>query len=151
MGLTTPAATVLAIPPTTSGAILSDSRLKGLMELYLSQSYPVKYMMFAGTAIASVGDRPRHKLVIPSFLAIFRSPSNVELIVRRWVSSTAHSVPATSPTRGAAIQYSALLLAKKTSRQHAVTPRFGGGVLKVRGEEAASFETVVRGDSWERG
>jgi hypothetical protein len=35
--------------------------------------------MFPGTVIASVGDNPRHSVVIPSFRAIFLRPSNVEL------------------------------------------------------------------------
>lgn len=80
-----------------------------------------------------VGDNPRHKVVIPSFRAIFRSPSKVELNVRFCVSSTTHSALAsafTSPTFDSAMQYSAVLFAKKTSRQHAVTPRFAGIGLK---------------------
>jgi len=88
--------------------------------------------MLAGTVMTNVGDSPRHKVVIPSFRAIFRSPSKVELNDRLCVSSTAHSAPTDlliSPILGAAMQYSAVLVAKKTSRQHAVTPKFGGRVL----------------------
>lgn len=101
--------------------------------------------MFAGTAMARVGDKPLQSVVNPSFRAIFRMPSNVELNVLLWVSSTAHPTPATSPTLGAAIQNSPLLLAKKTSRQHAVTPRFGGNVLNVWGD-VASLDKLVRGE-----
>jgi len=120
----------------------------GLILLNRNQSYPVKYMIFAGTVMSSVGDKPRHNVLIPSFRAIFLNPSNVELKVLLWVSSTAHSAPATltSPNFGAAKQYSALLVAKNTSRQQAVTPRLGGGVLKVCGEVEANLLIVVRGD-----
>jgi hypothetical protein len=113
-----------------------------------NQSYPVKYMIFPGTVIANVGDSPRHNVVMPSFRAIFLNPSNVELNVFLCVSSTAHSAPTRliSPTFGPAMQYSALLFAKKTSRQQAVTPRFGGRVLNGCGEVEASFWMVVRGD-----
>jgi hypothetical protein len=95
--------------------------------------------------MTSVGDNPRHNVVIPSFRAIFRSPSNVELKVRFCVSSTAHPTPVAfnSPNLGPAMQNSALLFAKKTSRQQAVTPRFGGRLLKDRVEEA-NRETEVR-------
>lgn len=118
----------------------------GLLSLYRNQSYPVKYIIFAGTVITSVGERPLHNVVIPSFRAIFRKPSKVELIVLLSVSSTAHAAVERliSPILGAAKQYSPLL--KKTSRQHAVTPRFGGRELKARGEFAASFAIVVRGE-----
>lgn len=123
-------------------------RLIGLRLLNRSQSYPVKYMIFAGTVITKVGDNPRHKEVTPSLRAIFRSPSNVELYDRFCVSSTAHSAPI-APILGAAMQYSTLFVAKKTSLQHAVTPRFGGSVLKDCGEDAASLEIVESGDGVE--
>jgi len=100
----------------------------------------------AGTPITSVGESPRHRLVNPSFRAILRRPSIVELKVFFCVSSTTHAPPLMSPIFGAAIQISAPFDAKKTSRQHDVTPRFGGSVLKGRGEDAASFEIVVSGD-----
>src|SRR3954453_16003671 len=103
-------------------------------------------MIFPGTVIRSVGESPRHNVVIPSFRAIFLSPSNVELNARFCVSSTAHSVPANSPILGPARQYSPLFVAKKTSRQHAVTPRFGDEVLNVPGEAVARFRVVVRGE-----
>ena len=48
-------------------------------------------MTLAGMAIRSVGLRPRHSDVSPSFRAIFRNPSYVEVNVRRRVSSTAQS------------------------------------------------------------
>jgi len=116
--------------------------------LNLNQSYPVKYMMFPGTVIASVGDNPRHNVVIPSFRAIFLRPSNVELNDLLCVSSTAHSAPpkVISPTFGPAMQYSALLFAKKTSRQQAVTPRFGGRELNGFAEVEESCWMAVRGD-----
>ena len=52
-------------------------RRRGLWDEYRNQSYPAKYITFAGTAIASVGLRPRHSVLGPSFLAIFRRPSSV--------------------------------------------------------------------------
>lgn len=63
----------------------------------------------------------------PSLRAIFRRPSNVELKVRRWTSSTAHSAggggaEVIPSILGAARQNSALPPEKKTSRQHDVIP-----------------------------
>ena len=95
-------------------------------------------MTFPGTAIAKVGLSPRHNVVIPSFLAIFRSPSKVEFIFLFCASSAAHSAAredagfCDKATEGPATQNGALLLTQKTSRQQAVTPRFGGKLEKVR-------------------
>src|SRR5580692_7848426 len=102
-------------------------------------------MILAGTVITRVGDNPRHKVVIPSLRAIFRSPSKVEVNARLCVSSTAHSAPLTTAVPFPnplylvpATQYSAWLFMKNTSRQHAVTPRFGGRVVNACGEELAN-------------
>jgi hypothetical protein len=58
-------------------------------------------MTLAGIAIKRVGLSPRHSVYTPSFLAIFRIPSSVELNVRRWVSSAAQSeMIASSMTAG---------------------------------------------------
>src|SRR3569833_2312573 len=110
-------------------------------------------MMFAGTAMAREGDRPRHDVVKPSLRAIFLSPSSVELKVRCCGCSTAQSVaPAGGtpipPILVPATQYSALLFIKKTSRQHAVTPRLDG--RKVFGAVAASF-CKSAGSLWKSG
>src|SRR6478735_8415640 len=82
--------------------------------------------MFEGTAMTSVGDSPRQRVVTPSLRAIFRRPSKVELKVRRCTSSTAHSAGAGGATipsiLGAARQNSALPPEKKTSRQQDVIP-----------------------------
>ena len=82
-----------------------------------------------------VGESPRHSELTPSLRAIFRSPSNVEVKVLRRVSSTAQSaaelegemtgVLMAAVGEPAAMQ-TEVLLTQKTSRQHAVTPRFGG-------------------------
>lgn len=89
--------------------------------------------------MTSVGDSPRHKVVTPSLREIFLNASKVELNVRLCVSSTAQSSAAAEfaflivPISGPATQYSMLLPIKKTSRQHAVTPRFGGGDANAPG------------------
>lgn len=64
-------------------------------------------------------------------------PSSVELKVRRWVSSAAQSeMIASSMTvaddegEGAATQNWDWFCTQKTSRQQAVTPRFGGNWTK---------------------
>lgn len=103
--------------------------------------------MFDGTVMSRVGESPLHRVVIPSFLAIFRSPSKVELNVFFCVSSTAHSAPPIVPDLGAAMHSSPpLLVAKKTSLQHAVIPRFGGNELKGGREDVASSRMALRGD-----
>ncbi len=48
-------------------------------------------MTFAGMAMTSVGERPRHRDVRPSLRAILRRPSRVEVKFLRRVSSTAQS------------------------------------------------------------
>ena len=104
-----------------------------------------------------MGERPRQREPSPSFRAIFRKPSKVELNVLWRVSSTAQS------TRGrdaeedgcekavmvgtafsAAMQKDEVLLTQKTSRQQAVTPRFGGKFAKVD-DEGIMRETLVAG------
>lgn len=90
-----------------------------------------------------VGLRPRHRELRPSLRAILRRPSSVEVNVLRLVSSTAQSA-AEGPALlgaaalmllrlGSAMQKRALLLTQNTSRQQAVTPRFGGRLLNVGG------------------
>jgi hypothetical protein len=145
IGDTTIPAVIRAIDPATRGAYVSFvRRLMGLMCEYLSQSYPVKYMTLPGTAIANVGVNPRHNVVGPSFRAIFLMPSNVELNVLRCVSSTAQSaaIPSLAVPLPAK-QKSPLFPTKKTSLQHAVTPRFGGSSLK-------SFKFAVYAGNFER-
>lgn len=114
-------------------------------------------MTLAGTAITRVGLRPRHNELRPSCLAILRSPSRVEVKVLRCVSSTAHSVTeaedsdATLEEEGVATQNWALLLTQKTSRQHAVTPRLVGRLLKEAGAEALAKATGdILGWDWRR-
>lgn len=90
-----------------------------------------------------VGLRPRHNDLGPSLRAIFRRPSSVEVNVLRLVSSTAHSVADDAALLGAAapmalrlgpaMQKRALLFTQNTSRQQAVTPRFGGRLLNEVG------------------
>lgn len=104
-------------------------------------------MTFAGIAITKVGERPRQRELSPSFRAIFRNPSNVELNVLWRVPSTAQSAigidaaedgcekAAVAGTEfSATMQTEEVLLTQKTSRQHAVTPRFGGKFSKVEYE-----------------
>lgn len=86
-------------------------------------------MTFAGTAITRVGLNPRHKDNAPSFRAILRSPSIVEVNVRFWVSSTAHSAADAVPLFPAKQNW-ALSPNQNTSRQQAVTPSSGGNRLK---------------------
>ena len=96
-------------------------------------------MTLAGMAISSVGLRPRHNDVSPSFLAILRRPSYVEVNVRRRVSSTAQSATEDvvvwerelRVAVGEATQYPEELFTQKTSRQQEVTPRFGGRLEKL--------------------
>ena len=81
----------------------------------------------------------------PSLRAILRRPSSVELKFRCLVSSTAQEmalgVIAPEPIRGpAATMHPSELLAKKTSRQQAVTPRFEGLKAAFGICEPASFE-----------
>ena len=104
-------------------------------------------MTFPGTAIISVGERPRHSVVIPSFRAILRKPSTVELIVRFSTSATAQfsaaarslreddagPVAADAVREASATQYGALLFTQKTSLQQDVTPSSGGRFAKERG------------------
>lgn len=102
--------------------------------------------------MSNVGLRPRHSELTPSFLAILRNPSRVELNVLRCVSSTAHSDAAVAAEAASILvpvelimQNWALLLTQKTSRQQAVTPRFGGRLLNEVGvEEAAKERTAER-------
>lgn len=94
--------------------------------------------------MTSVGERPRQREGSPSFRAILRRPSSVEVKFFRRVSSTAHSAEevvvvwenalmAGEDDAGVARQYSALLLTQNTSLQQAVTPRFGGTFVNGRG------------------
>jgi hypothetical protein len=156
IGLTTSAAITRAEDPAISGVYLSEmwSGESGENRTEVrSQSYPAKYMTLPGTAMSRVGESPRHNVVTPSFRAIFRIPSSVELIVRRSVSATTHvsacicdvwdedaigSVE-TGPdadaveSEASATQYGVLLLTQKTFLQHAVTPRSGGRFVNDRG------------------
>ena len=92
-------------------------------------------------AITRVGESPLQRDVRPSLRAILRRPSRVEVKFLRRVSSTAQSAAEAMDEEGdgeddgakvlraeggATIQYGEALLTQKTSRQHAVTPRFGG-------------------------
>ena len=96
-------------------------------------------MTLAGIAMTSVGESPRQRDEGPSFRAIFRSPSRVELKDLRWVSSTTQSATwmvsdgmdglrvakvaeEERLTGFAAMQKGEVLLTQKTSRQQAVTP-----------------------------
>ena len=88
-----------------------------------------------------VGERPLHRDVIPSCRAIFCNPSRVELNVLRRASSTAQSaVDASEELNMAeglvAMQKDEALFTQKTSRQQAVTPRFGGRFEKEKGGDA---------------
>lgn len=79
--------------------------------------------------MASVGLSPRHNVSGPSFLAILRMPSSVELNVFEFASSTAQATPSLFTMvelGGPATQYAALLLTQKTSLQHDDIPRLGG-------------------------
>lgn len=107
-------------------------------------------MTFAGIDMRSVGESPRHNDVAPSFLAIFCSPSSVDVNVFWRDASTAQSAAASmldddgrarfnavnveldeEAALGAAIQNCELLFTQKTSRQHAVTPRFCGRLANL--------------------
>ena len=107
-------------------------------------------MTLAGIAMTRVGDRPRQRDVGPSFRAIFRKPSSVEVKVFRLVSSTAQSVAGVTDVEvreglrvarvaeedslgAAAMQKGEVLFTQKTSRQQAVTPRFFGRLVKDEG------------------
>lgn len=94
-------------------------------------------MTFAGIAMRSVGDKPRQRDGKPSFRAILRRPSSVEVNVLRRVSSTAQSaaeVPGAFVREGeVAMQYGEALFTQKTSRQHEVTPMFGGRFVNEGG------------------
>ena len=89
-------------------------------------------------AMTRVGDRPRQRDVGPSFRAILRRPSKVEVNVFLRVSSTAQSedraglrVAMVADEEGlAAMQKGEVLLTQKTSRQQAVTPMFLGRLAK---------------------
>lgn len=104
-----------------------------------------------------VGLRPRHRDLGPSFRAIFRSPSRVDVNVLRLVSSTAQSAANEAVLLGAAalmalrlglaMQKRALLLTQNTSRQQAVTPRLGGRLLNAVG----FAEGIVAGRKEEAG
>ena len=98
-------------------------------------------MTLAGTAITSVGDRPRHRLVRPSYRAIFTIPSQVPVNCLREDCSIGHASGSADSGEGeaekdefgedAATQSSALLLIQNTSRQHAVTPSSGDSLASV--------------------
>lgn len=110
--------------------------------------------------MTGVGERPRHRAAGPSLLATLRRPSRVEVNVLLRVSSTAQSAAAVfegdtraelrlvdveaDPEPGvaklgvAAIQKGEVLFTQKTSRQQAVTPRFGGRFAKLA-REAEGF------------
>lgn len=89
-------------------------------------------------AMTRVGDRPRQRDVGPSFRAILRRPSKVEVKVFLRLSSTAQSeamaglrVAIVADEEGlAAMQKGEVLLTQKTSRQQAVTPMFLGRLAK---------------------
>lgn len=112
-------------------------------------------MTFAGMAMTRVGERPRQREPSPSFRAIFRNPSNVELNVFWRVSSIAQSAMGKEAEEedpcgkaailgtefSAAMQKEEVLLTQKTSRQHAVTPRFGGSFPK--GEEDGKIRDIL--------
>lgn len=108
-------------------------------------------MTFAGIDMARVGESPRQSDVGPSFRAILRRPSRVELKVLRRVSSTAQSAAwaGSEEMEGlrvvtvaeeerlpgfVAMQNGEVLLTQKTSRQQAVTPRFRGRLEKDEDE-----------------
>ena len=78
--------------------------------------------------MTNVGDKPLHSVRGPSFCAIFRSPSQVLLMVLRSTSSTAQTRSAglIGAMVGPATHSGALLFIQKTSLQHAEIPRFGG-------------------------
>ena len=109
-----------------------------------------------------VGLRPRHRDRGPSLRAILRRPSRVEVNVLRLVSSTAHSADDEAALLGAAapmavrlgpaMQKRALLLTQNTSRQQAVTPRFGGRLLNVvvLGEGVVVGRKEEGGCDWRR-
>ena len=110
-------------------------------------------MTFAGTAMTIVGLSPRHKVVRPSLRAILRRPSSVVVNVLRCDSSIAHSELAVAalligPALAPATQNDALLLTQKTSRQHAVTPRFGGRLLNDGREEFEKVCSPAEGDGF---
>jgi hypothetical protein len=87
-------------------------------------------MMLAGIVMTKVGERPLQSVVMPSFRAILRKPSKVELYVFFCTSCTAQSAPEATEAAGStklsplgtAMHSSAELPWKKTSRQQAVTP-----------------------------
>jgi hypothetical protein len=94
-------------------------------------------MTLAGTAITKVGLRPLHSVLGPSFLAIFRIPSNVLVKVLLCASSAAHAEAEVIPVLDMTVmlgvpatQYGALLLTQKTSRQQEDMPRLGGKFVK---------------------
>lgn len=81
--------------------------------------------------MSRVGLNPLQSVVNPSFLAILRKPSRVELNVRRCVSSATHSdisisFTATEAVGSEATQNWLLLGTQKTSRQQAVMPVLEG-------------------------
>lgn len=92
-----------------------------------------------------VGDSPRHRDQSPSWRAIFRRPSKVEVNVFRRVSSTAQSTAGVEVDEdddvseliadveaSVTMQTEVVLLTQNTSRQHADTPRFGGRLENVK-------------------
>ena len=127
------AARALADDPASNGAHVKFSSENGLSGDVRSESYPVKYITLAGIAMSRVGERPRQRLAVPSYFAIFTNPSQVPVKLRRDVSSIAQaSVKAVDvELEGEAIQNSALLGFQKTSRQQAVTPVSVGSRAQV--------------------
>jgi hypothetical protein len=86
-------------------------------------------------AMTSVGLSPRHNVLGPSFRAIFRNPSKVDVNVFCCASSAAHAAtdlfvaPWVNDTAGDATQYGVLFDTQKTSRQHDDIPRLGGKLV----------------------
>lgn len=88
-----------------------------------------------------VGERPRQREGRPSWRAILRRPSRVDVKFFRRAVSTAQSFSSGEETEGSsvrdgegeAMQKLEVLLTQKTSRQHAETPRLGGSFAKFEG------------------
>lgn len=111
----------------------------------------MKYITLPGIAITRVGDKPRHSDRVPSFLAIFRKPSNVELkdfcreaSAAQLAADVSAAVEEDVAIEGfnavnvvgkefeeLATQNGDVLVTQKTSRQQAVTPRLEGRFLKA--------------------
>ena len=150
------AAIALADDPASNGAhgeLISENGLNGDVR---SESYPVKYITLAGIAMSRVGESPRQRLAVPSYLAIFTSPSQVPVKLRRDVSSIAQASAKAVDVEfeGEAMQNSALFGFQNTSRQQAVTPvsvgrraqvdwNCGGTSLCARRDVSGIFVGVV--------